>query len=140
MNDWVILFRSYLSSGVYIINPGTSIGIIKKAAVEDGLEYLHVDLKKVTDKAALLKKVAQALRFPEYFGMNWDALGDCLMDMSWKPAAGYVLLFSNFKVFAKNNPEDMKIIGNIFDLSVNYWKQKEVSFYIILPEKTLPNG
>ena len=140
MNDWEVLFHSYLNSGVYTVNPDRNIGIVKKAAIENGLEYFHIDLKKVDDKAGLLKKVAHALGFPKYFGMNWDALGDCITDMSWKPAAGYVLLFSNFKLFAANNPEDMKIIWNIFDSSVDYWKQKEVPFYIILPEKTLPNG
>jgi hypothetical protein len=72
--------------------------------------------------------------------MNWDALGDCLMDMSWKPAAGYVLLFGNFKVFAEKNPEDMKVIMNIFDSSANYWKQKKVPFYIILLEKVSSTG
>jgi RNAse (barnase) inhibitor barstar len=135
MDDWAALFRSYLKSGVYIIKPGTDIGIIKNAAAENGLEFLYVDLKKVTGKKGLLKKFSLALNFPDYFGMNWDALGDCLTDMSWKPAAGYVLLFSNFRVFAEKNPEDMKIAGNIFDSSANYWKQKKVPFYIILSEK-----
>ena len=33
--------------------------------------------------------IGKALRFPEWFGHNWDALTDCLLDMGWLPAAGY---------------------------------------------------
>lgn len=34
-------------------------------------------------KAELLERVALALSFPDYFGRNWDALIDCLSDLSW---------------------------------------------------------
>ena len=44
-------------------------------------------------KSELLKNIAQALGFPDWFGHNWDALEDCLSDLSWREAPGYVLLF-----------------------------------------------
>jgi hypothetical protein len=134
MDDWVTLFHSYLNSGIYNVNPDTDLSVIKKAAAEHGLEFLHVDLKKVKGKADLLKKVAHTLNFPAYFGMNWDALGDCLTDMSWKPAAGYVLLLTGIHLFADHSPADMKIFRDILDSSANYWKQKKVPFYIVVSE------
>jgi len=134
MDDWVNIFRSYLNSGVFIVNNGINIGTFKKAASEQTLELIHVDLKKVTGKADLLKKVAHALYFPEYFGMNWDALEDCLTDMSWRPADGYVLLLTGIHSFAGHSPADMKILRKILDSSANYWKQKKVPFYIVISE------
>ena len=134
MDDWAVLFSSYLNSGVYYVNADTNIGMVKKAASEHGLDFLHVDLKKVTSKADLLNKVARALNFPEYFGMNWDALSDCLMDLSWKPAAGYVLLLTGIHLFAGQSPADIKIFSNILDSSANYWKHKKVPFYIVVSE------
>ena len=42
-----------------------------------------------SDKAALLARFAAALHFPDWFGHNWDALSDCLTDLSWLPARHY---------------------------------------------------
>jgi len=45
----------------------------------------------VTSKEALLEELYQRLRFPEYFGSNWDALDECIRDLSWLPTGPVVL-------------------------------------------------
>ncbi|MEV0825189.1 barstar family protein [Nonomuraea rubra] len=39
-----------------------------------------VDGRACRTRAAFFEEVARALRFPAYFGRNWDALTDCLRD------------------------------------------------------------
>lgn len=34
-------------------------------------------------KADLLRALSKGLEFPSYFGWNWDALEECLRDLSW---------------------------------------------------------
>ena len=38
---------------------------------------------KAKGKENLLSVLAAKLRFPSYFGHNWDALEECLRDLSW---------------------------------------------------------
>jgi RNAse (barnase) inhibitor barstar len=37
---------------------------------------------RLEGKTALLEFMKEALRFPDYFGYNWDALNDCLADVA----------------------------------------------------------
>lgn len=43
-------------------------------------------------KRDLLRALARGLNFPGYFGNNWDALEECLCDLSWLKAPGGIAL------------------------------------------------
>jgi hypothetical protein len=64
------------------------------AAVERAGYVAHVLPRKRSDtKGELLTTLATALQFPSWFGHNWDALADCLGDLTgrhcviWRGAA-----------------------------------------------------
>ena len=42
-----------------------------------------LDGRQLGDKASLLAALGQVLHFPDYYGGNWDALDECLADLSW---------------------------------------------------------
>lgn len=42
-----------------------------------------LDCRRLGDKAALLAEIGRILAFPDYYGGNWDALEECLADLSW---------------------------------------------------------
>ena len=77
-------------SGVYKSSRSDEI---LEAARGSKLLVAHIDLAGVAGKQALLGRIAKALAFPAWFGGNWDALEECLSDLSWSAASGHVLLF-----------------------------------------------
>jgi Barstar (barnase inhibitor) len=47
------------------------------------IESAVVLTKNIESRKQLFDAIANGLRFPDYFGGNWDALIDCLSDLSW---------------------------------------------------------
>jgi RNAse (barnase) inhibitor barstar len=132
VNDWKKIFNSYLNSGIYKDGLVRRNSSIKKAAAVNGLDYSVIDIKKVADKTDFMKAVARSLDFPAYFGMNWDALSECLSDMSWRPARGYVIVFTGFRAAEEKLGRDIKILETIFNSALQYWKKQGTGFFIIL--------
>jgi len=132
MDDWMTVFGSHLHSGVYSAAAETEETSIREAAAANGLDYTAVRLQDVADKAGFLSAVATALHFPAYFGMNWDALHDCLTDLSWQPAAGYVLYFAAFRTFAETDGVDAGIVSHVLQSAAHFWRENEVPFFALL--------
>ena len=132
MEDWSTLFGSYLNSGVHRVDAELDEAALQQAATAAGLDFTRIDVHRVHGKQAFLAAVASALEFPEYFGMNWDALHDCLTDMSWRRAEGYVLVLSGLEQLADAPDFDVELATRLLASVADYWKQREVPFHIVL--------
>ena len=132
MQDWNKVFNSLADSGVYTVASNRSVEALSGIADARGLDVSTIDLHGVMDKAGFLGEIASALDFPSYFGMNWDALNECLADLSWKQAEGYVLLFTGFQGFAEAAAKDAAIVVQILGVAANLWRERKVPFYAIL--------
>ena len=76
----------------------------------------RVDGRKAPDKAALLALLAQALRFPAYFGGNLDALEECLGDLEdFAPAPGYLLVIEHSDAACPGSREDFAAVVGVVD-------------------------
>ena len=98
------LLKDKDKAGVYLTGPDTRL--IAEAAQAAGLALWRVDIGHVHDKQDFTGLVAKALAFPEWFGGNWDAFEDCLGDLSWHPAPGYVLLLEHGKHFGAGHKQE----------------------------------
>ena len=82
--------------------PWTSLLVVKAGQRPESLMRLPAGfaLKVIKGRHCktpthLFEEFARALEFPDYFGHNWDALEECLADLEWLPAKGYVLLITD---------------------------------------------
>jgi hypothetical protein len=49
----------------------------------------------MTTVQGIYDEFAAALQFPYYFGENWPALDECVADLEWLPADGYLICITS---------------------------------------------
>lgn len=81
---------------------------------------------RYADKPALMKNIAAALDFPDWFGANWDALEDCLTDLSWRKAGGTVLLFDQVEP-----GDDLGVLVDVLRSSAEFWAGRGIPFFAV---------
>ncbi len=47
--------------------------------------------KDIQSKRELLEGLGNSLKFPDYYGVNWDAFDECINDLSWLPDRDVVI-------------------------------------------------
>ena len=131
------LLKGERSPGLYRVTTEVNIKELSAVCQEDGFQLFYINGKKVTSKVKFLQAAAEAMNFPEYFGDNWDAFSDCINDLSWLSAAGYILLYSQPDNFAKNDPEEWLIALDVFQEAVAYWRETDIPMYVLLKTDNL---
>lgn len=114
-------------AGMYQLN--CSAEELREAAEEVGFAVFDSDLAGVHGKGEFLAAIAQAIKAPEWFGHNFDALADALADLSWCRARGYILLLRNGSdTFGL--PDDHHAVTEIFAGAAAFWKSQRKAFWV----------
>jgi RNAse (barnase) inhibitor barstar len=93
-----------------------------------GFDCTRIDLASCSDKAEFLVRIAAALGFPAWFGHNWDAFFDCLTDLSWRPALGYVLILEHATELQATEPEVFDTALAILGDAATVWQARGAPF------------
>jgi hypothetical protein len=118
-------------SGAYFIDERDGDAMAQTGAAL-GYELLRVDLAGCADKDDLLRRIAQAGGFPEWFGGNWDALSDALRDLSWRRAPGYLWLIVNAATWRAAHGEDFDVLLDVLNEAAFEWAGDGIAFWALL--------
>jgi RNAse (barnase) inhibitor barstar len=83
--------------------------------------------KKCRTPSGLFGEFAQALALPDYFGHNWDALEECLADLEWLPAKGYILLITDAQAVLPEADEEYETLLEILDDAGEAWSKGQTA-------------
>lgn len=118
-------------AGVYHM-PNMDKALVLEAARANGYLTFGVDLARAADKEAMLETIAEALGFPDWFGRNFDALADCLGDMSWAPADGYLVMLEHCDgIHGRAEPEFVATL-QLFQQAAEDWRQEGIPFWCLV--------
>ncbi len=87
------------------------------------LSVYYLDSTKCKTRLMFFKEIANSLKFPDYFGHNWDALEECLSDLDWIANNGWVLVFLNADKLLNEKTRDFKILIKLLDGVGREWSQ-----------------
>ena len=114
--------RDPVRSGVYRVAARDAIDEALQGSTLDGAD---IDLQG----GDALRAIAKALRFPDWFGGNWDALEDCLGDLSWRPGDGHVFVLRNWQAL---KGDDFGVLVDVLRSSAEYWSGRGKPFFAVL--------
>lgn len=123
--------------GVYAV-PGGADDAYLEAARSLDFAGIAIDFDGCAGKDDALARIAGALRFPDWFGGNWDALADSLADLSWLPAPGYVLLLERIDAWRDADPDAFETLALVLEDASARWAGDRIPFWALLPARDPP--
>lgn len=126
------VLQTAVPPGVYPTRARQRPATIRQRVEAQGWRYGYLDGRTITDKGSFLQDIGQAMAFPAYFGHNWDALEECLNDLSTTGAAGYVVLYDHVSCFAENNADDWATALEIFADATKRLQADGTTLYLLL--------
>jgi hypothetical protein len=72
--------------------------------------------------AAQFDEFGAALQFPDYFGENWDALLECLIDLEWLHGDAYLIVITDSHLLLDWEPiEQLAAFLNVLENAARDW-------------------
>jgi len=102
------------------------------AATSLGFAICCINGEKINSKESLLNAIARSMKFPSYFGKNWDALEDLINDLSWWDVKGFLLIFEQADSFAHSSISEFLVFFEIFLNAIESWHMKDIPFYGVI--------
>jgi RNAse (barnase) inhibitor barstar len=119
--------RGGKAPGLYVLNTPASFGspqmlsALRAEAARQGVLLLVDGDVPLLTREDLFDRLVQIGSFPHYFGRNWDALADMLMDLSWLSPRPRVMVVGDLEALAAHDPQAYETFLQIGQEAVDLW-------------------
>jgi RNAse (barnase) inhibitor barstar len=117
-------------SGVYAAP--RLVGALRAAAKRAGIAWYELDLKGAADREALLQRCAAVFSLPPYFGGNWDALHECLLDFAGRGTPGAIVHWRRGTELARRAPDAVTTAFRVLKDVAAYWGVGGRTFLVVV--------
>jgi Barstar (barnase inhibitor) len=114
---------------------------LRAALAAAGVAAFDLNGATVRSDGDLLRSLAQAMRFPGYFGMNWDAVDECLRGLPEQvPAKGYVLFVHESAWLWQRCRPAMGMLIEAWQGAAEEMAQDGIPLHLVLLEPPAPSA
>ncbi|MFJ5031024.1 barstar family protein [Streptomyces sp. NPDC088560] len=139
MNDTFWWPQAGADAGVRVASADAVLPAVR-ALPPTGLIYsARMRGQEMRDTDGVFTQFYEALRLPDYFGWNWNALRDCLDDLHWIQATHFLLVIDDADAVLSEAPEEREILWHAMNGAVKFWAgkpelpgQQKTTFDVIL--------
>lgn len=105
---------------------------LQQEAARLGQHFLYAYCADATTKQQVLAIIASAFHFPRNFGKNFDALEDCLTDLTHKSGQqpGFLVVLEQLPNTPKFDKEARETLLDVFRDAADFWADKKVPFRV----------
>ena len=126
------------SGGAGVFAAPRVLGPLRAAARRAGIAWHDLDLDGVRDRDAFLRRCGHAFALPGYFGNNWDALHECLLDAAGSGAPGAVVHWRRGAGLAKRAPDAVYTALEILQEAAGYWASSGRAYLVVVDRDSAP--
>lgn len=94
--------------------------------------FLYANCAEASTKQQVLAIIAESFHFPRHFGKNFDALSDCLTDLTFKSGQqpGFWVVLEQLPNTPKFDKEARETLLDVFRDAADFWADKKVPFRV----------
>jgi len=81
-----------------------------------------IDGRRCANWKHFLQEIGIAFQFPRYYGVNMNALSECINDLDWLAAENYLLVIKNSAQLLCEEPEaEREYVRTFFEAVIKEW-------------------
>ncbi len=125
------LLNDAARAGLYYLPPSQQ-PLLPEMVANAGLKLLIADLGDGKDSREALRQLGKTCHFPKWYGVNFDALHDCLTDLDWQPGKGVVLQISGLDKLDKSDPGASSTLIEVLQSAASIRSTGKAPLWILL--------
>ena len=118
-----IVYSSYTPRDLYYIMCN---------AEQSGAFVAHVRGDLCQTAEDFFREISSAMRFPYYFGWNWDAFDECINDLEWLKFSYLLIIIDHYESIFMGDISSKRLLVKCLMTAKNEWSSRGIPLTVML--------